>query len=90
MNICEDSKKSEETNTMTDEKYPDLIKEKLYIGTILNASDIETLKLLGITHILIFASYIEPLFPQDFIYKKIPVHDLPNFNIKDYLHESFR
>jgi hypothetical protein len=90
MNICEGFSKCEDTSKLKDEMYPDMIKEKLYIGTILNASDIGTLKYLGITHILIFASYIEPFFPKDFIYKKIPVHDLPNYKIKDHFDETFR
>ena len=89
MNICEPFK-FEESIFSKEEKRPDLIKEKLYIGNMINACDKDTLLDLGITHILIFASYIEPQFPQDFIYKKIQVHDLPDFKIKDYLEECFR
>jgi hypothetical protein len=73
-----------------DERYPDMIKERLYVGNLINASDKENLKNLGITHILIFASYIDPQFPADFIYKQVDVHDLPNCNIKKYLDECYK
>lgn len=89
MNICE-RLNFDENIFNKQEKLPDLIKEKLYIGDIIDAGDKETLMNLGITHILIFASYIEPQFPNDFTYKKIQVHDLPDFKIKDYLEECFR
>jgi hypothetical protein len=82
MNICNPF----EQNT----KMPDLIEENLYVGNMVSASEKETLQKLGITHILIFASYIEPMFPNDFIYKQIDVHDLPNFNILDVFEECHR
>jgi hypothetical protein len=43
---------------------PDIIIDKLYVGNLMTASDKEGLKTIGITHILISASYIEPLFPN--------------------------
>ena len=72
-----------------DEKYPDMIKDNLYMGNLINASDKESLKLLGITHILIFASYMDPQFPEDFLYKQVEVHDLPNFDIRNHLKECY-
>lgn len=46
------------------DKIPDRVVENIYIGDLLNAYDINELKSLGITHILICASYMEPLFPN--------------------------
>jgi hypothetical protein len=43
---------------------PDLITDNLYIGTMVSAFDKSCLKELGITHILICASFIEPNFPD--------------------------
>ena len=72
-----------------DEKYPDMIIDNLYMGNLINASDKESLKVLGITHILIFASYMDPQFPEDFLYKQVEVHDLPNFDIRNHLKECY-
>lgn len=47
----------------TDDSIPDLISDNIYIGNLTNATNKEKLKELGITHILICASYIEPSFP---------------------------
>jgi hypothetical protein len=89
MNIYELIRIDEDIFTK-DEKYPDMIKEKLYMGNMINASDKESLKKLGITHILIFASLIDPQFPSDFVYKQVEVHDLPQCNIKNYLEDCFK
>lgn len=43
---------------------PDKIIENIYIGDLLNAYDINKLKEIGITHILICASYMDPIFPN--------------------------
>lgn len=48
----------------TDDSIPDLITESIYIGNLTNATNKAKLKELGITHILICASYIEPSFPN--------------------------
>jgi len=48
----------------TDESSPDLITASIYIGNLTNASNKEKLKELGITHILICGSYIDPVFPS--------------------------
>lgn len=47
-----------------DESLPELITDKIYIGNLANASNKEKLIDLGITHILICGSYIEPIFPN--------------------------
>lgn len=90
MNFYDKLEKVGENIFGKDNKCPDLIEERLYVGNMMNASDKETLKALGITHILIFASYIEPQFPSDFIYKQIEVHDLPDFNIRSLFEECHR
>ena len=43
---------------------PDQIKENIYIGDLKNAYDNDKLKELGITHVLICGSYMEPVFPN--------------------------
>ncbi len=48
----------------SDDSTPDLITENILIGNLTNATNKKTLKELGITHILICASYIEPSFPN--------------------------
>ena len=53
----------------------DKIVEKLYLGNLKGASDFQTLKHHGITHILQVASGIKPFFPKDFTYKVINITD---------------
>jgi|LauGreDrversion4_2_1035121.scaffolds.fasta_scaffold2444715_1 hypothetical protein len=48
----------------TNPQYPTKISEKLYIGNLSVASDKEQLKALGITHIMICASLLDPPYPQ--------------------------
>ena len=43
---------------------PDLIIDKLYLGCMMCAESLETLKKLDISHILIVSKYIEPKFPS--------------------------
>jgi hypothetical protein len=43
---------------------PTLITDNIYIGNMTNASDKDSLKSLGITHILICGSYLEAYFPS--------------------------
>lgn len=43
---------------------PTQISEQLYIGNLPVGSDKEQLKNLGITHIIIAASLLEPLYPE--------------------------
>lgn len=81
----------------TNPQYPTMISEKLYIGNLSVAGDREQLKSLGITHILICASLLDPPYPQvlvflikDFIYKNIEVDDLPYVDIKSHFEESYK
>lgn len=50
----------------SDESFPEMLTEKLFIGNMTHASNKEKLQKLGITNILICASYIEPNFPNVF------------------------
>ena len=53
----------------------DKILDRLYLGNLKGASEINALKAAGITHILQVASGIKPFFPNDFKYKIISVTD---------------
>lgn len=53
----------------------DKIVDKLYLGNLKGASDMQALHKAGITHILQVASGIRPFFPKDFKYKVINVTD---------------
>lgn len=43
---------------------PEKILDNLYLGNFINAGDKECLQNLGITHILICASYLDPMYPE--------------------------
>lgn len=49
--------------------------DRLYLGNLKGASDINALRSAGITHVLTVASGIEPFFPKEFKYKVIQVTD---------------
>jgi len=53
----------------------DKILDRLYLGNLKGASNLQNLKAAGITHILQVASGIKPFFPKDFKYKVISVTD---------------
>lgn len=53
----------------------DKISDKLYLGNLKGASDLNALKQAGITHILQVAAGIKPFFPKDFTYKVISITD---------------
>jgi protein-tyrosine phosphatase len=55
--------------------------DKLWLGNLQAAQDLQTLKHHGITHILQVASGIRPMFPKDFQYKIIEVTDLSSSSI---------
>ena len=54
------------------------IQDKLFLGNIKSASDLQMLKKCNITHILQVASGIKPFFPNDITYKVINVLDNSN------------
>ena len=41
----------------------------------------------NITHILNVTSEVESCFPKKFVYKQVPLQDMPSFNIMQYLDE---
>ena len=45
--------------------------DRLYLGNLKGASDINAMRSAGITHVLTVASGIEPFFPKEFKYKVI-------------------
>ena len=60
----------------------------VYIGDIASAYNRDELKKLGITHILTAILGVQPQFPQDFIYKTVPVRDVESENIQKHLKET--
>jgi protein tyrosine phosphatase len=52
------------------------IADRLYLGNLQAAHDINSLKQAGITHILQVANGIKPMFPKQFTYKVISVADV--------------
>ena len=60
----------------------DQILEGLYLGDLQAASYKELLLKFGITHILTVAKDHPPQFPSTFVYKVVPVHDMPYTNLQ--------
>jgi|688.fasta_scaffold2160068_1 hypothetical protein len=48
-----------------------MVIDHLFIGDTNAESDMERLKLLGVSHIVIAAAAVEPRFPKDFKYLKV-------------------
>ena len=61
--------------------------EGVYLGDISSAYNKEKLKEQGITHILCTILGVEPVFPNDFVYKNIYLRDVPSQEILNYLDE---
>ena len=59
----------------------DKIIDRLYLGNLKGASDLNVLKAANITHILQVANGIKPFFPKDFKYKIISIPDASNFQL---------
>jgi hypothetical protein len=64
------------TNFNTNEIVPNL-----YIGDIASAYNKDELKQLGVTHIVTAILGVDPIFPKDFVYKNIPLRDIPGEHI---------
>jgi hypothetical protein len=69
-------------------KAPDQIIDKLYLGNMSNAGDLESLQSLKISHILIVADFLRVNFPDNFTYLKISIDDSPSENIKQHFKET--
>lgn len=52
------------------------IEDRLWLGNVHSAQDLQALRKAGITHILTVAAGIPPLFPSEFQYKVIAVSDV--------------
>ena len=62
-----------------------ILENKLYLGDIKSSFMKDTLKKLGITHILMVGYFMTPLFPDDFKYENIEINDNGNENILKHL-----
>lgn len=62
-----------------------ILENKLYLGGIESSFAKETLKQIGITHILMVGYFMTPLFPEDFTYENIEINDNSNENILQHL-----
>ncbi|ONM07472.1 Dual specificity protein phosphatase 1B [Zea mays] len=65
------------------------IKQGLYLGSVGAAFNKDALKSLNITHILIVAKSLDPVFPAEFNYKKIEVLDIPDTDLLKHSDECF-
>ncbi len=63
------------------------ITDHIYISDLASAFNKSCLINDGITHILTLVLGIEPIFPQDFIYKNIPIRDTVQQDLTLYLNE---
>ena len=54
---------------------PAQVLENLFLGSVGAAMSKKTLQELGVTHILTVANRMNPLFPDDFVYKTIEIPD---------------
>ncbi|XP_034284910.1 dual specificity protein phosphatase 19 [Pantherophis guttatus] len=66
-----------------------VIKPWLLLGSQDAAHDLEIMKKYKVTHILNVAYGVENAFPNDLIYKTIPILDLPETDITSYFPECF-
>jgi len=67
---------------------PVQIMQGLFIGSIGAALSKEALQESQISHVLICANSLKPAFPNDFVYKSLPLNDSPSQDIKQYFEES--
>ncbi|KAF7852307.1 hypothetical protein BT93_L4601 [Corymbia citriodora subsp. variegata] len=71
------------------DKDPCKIEEGLFLGSVGAANNEEALKRLNVTHILIIACNLKPVYPDDFVYKVITVPDKVDTNIRESFDECF-
>ena len=64
------------------------IVDNLYVGDIASAYNKGELKKLGITHVLTAILGVDPIFPNDFIYKNVPIRDIPGEHIDLHFSKS--
>lgn len=68
---------------------PDLIIDKLYLGNCYAAENLDLLKELKISHILVAGNFLKQRFPRDFTYRQIHINDMFTSNIKQYFKENY-
>ena len=59
--------------------------DRLFISDIASAYNQDQLDKIGITHILVVALGLGPVFPEKYVYKTIPLRDTPDSDIFEYL-----
>lgn len=67
----------------------DLITEKLYLGSCTAAEDLDVIKTLKITHVLIVGNWLEAVHKDVVTYKQFFLHDLVEEDIGQYFEEAF-
>lgn len=67
----------------------DKINDKLYISDATSAADKQSLDNLKITHILMVGNYLQKRFPDNFVYRRIPVDDSPDQILSNYFQEAY-
>lgn len=82
-------KKQFDTNFVCDYTVPNLILPGLYLGSEEGALNKNILDEINISHILKVKSTGDIPFPNDFIYKVIPIGDVSSENISKYFDEAF-
>nr|XP_002120412.1 uncharacterized protein LOC100180990 isoform X2 [Ciona intestinalis] len=66
------------------------ILDYLYLGSEWNASNLEELTQIGITHILNVTLEVDNFFPDEFTYKNIRLHDIESSNLLQHWHATWR
>jgi len=74
---------------MNDYTIPDKIIDSIYLGKSNSARNLNILREIGITHILMVGYDLEAVFPNDFIYKSIEIDDKECSNIESFFEEAF-
>ena len=65
------------------------ITDKLFLGNADAQIDKTNLQNLGITHIITVGKELQPLHPEDFVYKHIKIFDFPFEDISQYFSDVF-
>lgn len=63
------------------------INDNIYISDLPTAFNKDKIKEEGITHILSTIIGLDPLYPEDFIYKTIPIRDIESQDLSEYFDE---
>ncbi len=66
----------------------DCVYENIYIGNYASALQKDDLKQIGITHILVSGKNLKEMFPNEFLYKTIPLYDSEYTKLDIYLEKS--